>query len=133
MAAATGRGELPAHQRHRRCGQHDRDKCHRRERQCIPLELPRRGVERRIEQHRRDEEREREIRLDLNRRRERQDRQSDARQRQQRGIRDLEPARERGYEHGAEQKRERPFEQNHAYVIAAASTVVSLPFQPAAL
>jgi hypothetical protein len=44
---------------------------------------------------------------------------------QQRGIRDLEPARERGNEHRAEQKRERPFEQNHAYVIAAASSAVS--------
>jgi hypothetical protein len=30
-------GELPAYQRHRRCGQHDRDECQRRKRQRIPL------------------------------------------------------------------------------------------------
>ena len=77
-------------------------------------EVVRRRVECRIEQRRRDEQRQSQLRLDHDVLRERQEGKPGAGERKERGIGDLEPPGYAGKKHGDEQERDRPFEQGHA-------------------
>ena len=82
----------------------------------VATQFARRGVERRIEQRRCDEQRQREIRRDPDVGRERQESESGAGNREQGGIGHAKAFREARQHDGNQQKDENPFEQKHTYL-----------------
>ena len=75
--------------------------------------VARRGVERRIEQRRRDEQSERKLGLDHDLRCERQERETRAGDGEQRRVGHCQPLGQVGQNDGREQQQQDPFEQEH--------------------
>jgi hypothetical protein len=96
--------------RHRRGGEADRDEDQRRDRQPVVAEIAQRGIECRIQQYRRDEQRQRQIRFQRPRRARWYERQQHAADRKKRRVGHLQPPRQRGQRHGAKQQANDPFE-----------------------
>ena len=109
-------GHLPPDDGDRGRGQEDRDERQRRDRHGVAAQVAWRCVEGGVEKHRGHEKRQRKVGLDADRRRERQERQDRAGDRQQRRVRDLQPPRQSGEEDGSEQEQERPFEKGHGNI-----------------
>src|SRR5438034_292623 len=94
-------------------GQADGDDDQGRERDDVPPEVAGRGVERRVQQGGGDEERERQIGLDLELGARGGEGQRGAGDREERGIGDPDTPRETGQDHRSEEERQSPFEEGH--------------------
>ena len=88
----------------------DRDQHQCRDRQPVVPEVPQRGIESRIQQHRRHEQRQRQFRLQRPRWSPGHKRQQHAADREKCWIGHLEPPRQRGKQHRAKQQPDDPFE-----------------------
>ena len=118
---ADGNARGPGHVRHQvvnqpgDCGRRDahRDEHQRHHRNPVALEIPQRGVEGRIEQGRCDEQCQRELRIQVERRRVRDEGQRGAAERQQRGVGQLEIARAAREQHGADEQDQQRLKQQH--------------------
>jgi len=82
----------------------DRHEHQRHHRDPVFLEIPQRGVEGRIEQGRRHEQGQRQVRIQVERRRVRDKGQRGAAEREQRGVGELEVARAGREQHGADEQ-----------------------------
>ena len=88
----------------------DRDQHQCRDRQPVVAKVAQRGIESGIQQHRRHEQRQRQIRLQRPRRTRRHEGQQHAADRKKCRIGHLEPPRQRGQQHRAKQQPDDPFE-----------------------
>ena len=103
----------PADPRDRRGGQADGDDDEGHQWDDVPPEVAGRGVERRVQQDGGDEERERQIGLDLELGARGGEGQRGAGDREERGIGDPDTPRETGQDHRSEEERQSPFEEGH--------------------
>ncbi len=111
----------PGHQRVRHDGHRSRGQRHRHQHEPgqhlpIVLEVARRCVIGGVEQHRRDEQRQRQVGLERKRRAARHEGKRHAAERQERRIRRADAPRQRREQDGAEQQRDDPFEDEHGGV-----------------
>ena len=103
----------PADPRNRRGGEPDGNDDEGRERDGVPPEVAGRRVECRVQQNGRDEERERQVGLDLELGARGHEGQRGAGDREERGIGNPDTPRDTGQDHRSEEERQRRFEQCH--------------------
>jgi hypothetical protein len=118
-------GEAPADKRDRGRGEHDREHRQRDDRQGVAPQLLGRRIERGIEQRRGNEQRQREVRLDPDRGRKRQERDAGASDGEQRRIGHAQAFRGGRQHHGREQEDQYPFKKNHVRPVLSRSTAPS--------
>ena len=106
----------------------DRDDHQRHERDDVPPEVARRGVERGVQQDGSDEEREGQIGLDLEVGARGDEGQRGAGDCEERGIRNPDTSGDTGQEHRPEEKRQRRFEERHYFPAARAARIASRTF-----
>ncbi len=109
-----GRHESARHNGDGQRGQDDADQRETHDGDPVVLEIARRCVVRRVQQHRRDEQRQRHLRLDRERRRSRHESQDGADERQKRGVWRADLAGRRRQKHRHEQNADELFELTHS-------------------
>jgi len=118
-AIATGHGISGTSQRerNRQHGRADRGDHEPGHRSPVRSQVAQRGVVGRVHQHRRDEERQRELRIERPVRARGDEREQRPAEREQGRIRRADPARQRGKQGCAEQQHDDPFERGHGGVL----------------